>query len=139
MIGGMPPKSSPIAASLRKAAQRLPDITEGVACAGTVIESRTFKVRDRAFLFLGPREARLKLTESQPEARRLAQSAPARVQVGAGGWTKVTLEGEGAAPPTATLDRWVAESHRAYAAPPPKTKPKKAVAKKKRSPGASRA
>ncbi len=107
-----------MATTLRKAAERQPDITTGVACAGTAIESRTYKARDKAFLFLGARDARLKLTDSVAEASRF----PGRVQVGAGGWTKLVFDGDGAAPSAAQLQRWVAESYRAFAAPAKKKK-----------------
>src|SRR5713226_4595552 len=40
--------------ALRRAALRHPDVEEGLACKGTVIESVTFKVQGKAFLFLRP-------------------------------------------------------------------------------------
>ena len=38
---------------LHSIAAKLPDVEEGVACAGTSLEKRTMKVRGKAFLFLG--------------------------------------------------------------------------------------
>lgn len=97
--------------ALRELALRLPAVEEGVACEGTAIEKRTLKVGGKAFLFLGPRDALLKLRESLPEAKRLAQAEPERYRAGAGGWTKVCF-GPDAPADLALLARWIAESHR---------------------------
>ena len=111
---------SDTAKRLREAALRRPGVEEGVACAGTKLESRTFKVGGKAFLFLGGEHARLKLGPSQGEAKKLAAAQPARYQIGAGGWARITLDGEGPAPAAALLARWVEESHRLFAATRPK-------------------
>lgn len=97
--------------ALRAFASGLPETTEGVACAGTSLESRTVEVRKKAFLFLRPTEARLKLRESLPEAMHLAATAPDRWRVGSLGWVAVTLPGATEAD-RAVLMRWVEESRR---------------------------
>ena len=38
---------------LRAIAMRLPDVEPGVACKGTALESITYQVRNKAFLFVG--------------------------------------------------------------------------------------
>ena len=48
-------------------ARALPDVTEGVACAGTKLESRTFAVGKKSFLFVSASEMRLKLDASAAE------------------------------------------------------------------------
>jgi hypothetical protein len=67
-------------------------------------------VKGKAFLFLGPKDGRLKLGASAAAAGKVAN-----VQVGANGWTKFPL-GDGA-PPLATLKAWVKESHALLGAP----------------------
>jgi hypothetical protein len=88
--------------ALAAIARSLPDVTEGVACAGTVLESRTFQVGGKAFLFLSAKVARLKLATSAGDAQRRG------VEVGANGWAKIVLD---ALPPVPLCKRWVAESH----------------------------
>jgi predicted DNA-binding protein (MmcQ/YjbR family) len=104
----------PAVAALRAAALRLPDVEEGIACEGTVLESHTFKTGKKAFLFLRATEARLKLSTSIPEATKRAKQDAARFSVGAQGWVKILLQGS---LPTALLARWVAESQRTLAIP----------------------
>ncbi len=94
---------------LRRLASQLPDVEEGVACAGTALESRTYKAKKKAFLFLGEDHARMKLDASAKEAKKLG------FEVGANGWVKVPLD---EAPPKAVLERWVAESHALMAGTP---------------------
>lgn len=89
-------------AKLDSIARALEGVTRGVACAGTALESHTYKVDDKAFLFVSREHARLKLSVSVAEARRLG------AQVGTGGWTKLTLAD---LPSDAALARWIAESH----------------------------
>ncbi len=90
--------------NLAAIANALPGVTEGIACAGTSLESRTWKVNEKAFLFVSKKEARLKLESSIAEARKLG------VAVGANGWAKFALD---APPPAVVLKRWIAESHAA--------------------------
>ena len=49
-----------IAAILCAQALKLPGAVEDVACEGTALESRSFKINGKAFLFVGARDARLK-------------------------------------------------------------------------------
>ena len=63
--------------ALRSLALRYPGAQEGIACNGNSLEKRTIKAGGKAFLFLGPRDAMLKLRDSLPEATRLARELPA--------------------------------------------------------------
>jgi hypothetical protein len=83
-------------------AKSLVGVDEGVACAGTALESHTFRVNGKAFLFLSKKEARVKLAASLAEAARLGCAA------GAHGWVKFEFD---APPPANVLKRWIAESH----------------------------
>ncbi|MBM3981834.1 MAG: MmcQ/YjbR family DNA-binding protein [Planctomycetes bacterium] len=100
--------------TLRAAALRLPGTAEGVACEGTALEKRTIKARGKAFLFLGPTSAMLKLGASVAEATALAAAEPDRYRVGAHSWVTVTF-GAGASPPAGLMARWVEESYRLVA------------------------
>jgi hypothetical protein len=86
----------------------LPGVTEGVACAGTALESRTFGVGKRVFLFLSPKESRLKLGSAANDARALG------FEVGANGWIKVANATQ---PGVAVLRRWIAESYEVVCGP----------------------
>lgn len=120
------PRSAPeLSQALRSAALGLPETEEGIACAGTSLEKRTIKVKGKAFLFLGPVDAMLKLSVSLAEAANLAAQEPARYKVGAHGWTTITF-GNFESLPVATLVKWVAESYQLLA---PKN-PVKKVTKK---------
>jgi YjbR protein len=113
----MAPAKSPADAfvdALRAAALRLPDVEEGIACKGTAIESRTFKVHKKAFLFVRRAQVMLKLEASADEARRLA-SMDERFHVGTGGWVTVKPGAAKSAPRLSLLKRWVAESYRLLA------------------------
>jgi hypothetical protein len=89
-------------ADLRKIALALPNVELGIACAGTALESRTYRTGKKAFLFVSRKEARLKLDASASEARELGFA------VGANGWVTLPLE---ALPATTIAKRWVAESY----------------------------
>ncbi len=102
--------------ALRKAALRHPDVEETVACQGTSVESASFKVKGKAFLFLRAGTAMVKLDKSRAEAARLAAKAPDRCKAGAQGWTTITLGGDSAVPPE-LLKRWIDESYALMAAP----------------------
>lgn len=98
---------------LRHHALRLPGTAEGIACAGTALETRTITAGSKAFLFLRDTEIRLKLRDSLPEATARAAEEPDRFAIGAHGW--VTIR-----PPVATaeqpmLARWAQESFRLIA------------------------
>jgi hypothetical protein len=98
---------------LRSLALSYPDTAEGVACAGTALEKRTIKVRNKAFLFLGAKDAMLKLGDSLPQATQLARQQPQQCKVGAHGWVTVALGDETV--PIDVLRRWIEESYRLLA------------------------
>jgi hypothetical protein len=109
------PEPEQIMQALRQAARTHADVEEGLACKGTVIESATFKVNGKAFLFLRPGTAMLKLDTSLDEASKLAAEKPACYKVGSGGWATVNLS----SPKDLSMDiltRWIAESHGLFAA-----------------------
>jgi hypothetical protein len=87
---------------LGKIALALPGVEQGIACAGTALESRTYLTKKKAFLFVSKKQARLKLDASAPQARRSGFA------VGANGWVTLALD---ALPAASVLRRWVAESH----------------------------
>ena len=87
---------------LRAIALALPDVEQGIACAGTVLESRTYRTGNKAFLFVSKKDARLKLGASASAAEKLG------FKVGANGWVTVPLD---ALPPAATTKRWIKESY----------------------------
>jgi hypothetical protein len=107
--------------ALRKIALGLPETEAGIACKGTAVECATVMVRNKAFLFLGKKEIRLKLDESLDEAGKLAAEEPEVYKVGAKGWISITVAGIESAP-AGVLDRWIGESYRLFA-------PKKLAAK----------
>jgi hypothetical protein len=108
---------SSVATTLTKAASAIAGVAEGIACAGTSLESRTFNVGGKAFLFVGTKDARLKLDASLGEAMALARQASSGVRVGTKGWVTLRIESE-EAPDATTLRRWVRESHGVTASPP---------------------
>lgn len=102
----------PHSEALRQAAIALPEVTEGTSCV-----NRAFKVRGKAFLYVGEKKVgtkhehsyvMLKLADSLGEAG--AMDDP-RVSVGKIGWVTLRF------PPSEPLDadllaRWVVESYR---------------------------
>lgn len=125
--------------SLIAAAAKLPGAEEGIACAGTALESRTLKIGGKAFAFFGPTELRVKLSRSLPAAEKLARTKPGSCVPGAGGWTKCTL-GPGMLP-VSTLAKWITESYRLFAPPPygdakeARPRPKKPASPKRKQRG----
>jgi hypothetical protein len=103
--------------ALQDAALRHPGVEKGVACAGTALESTTFRTRGKAFLFLRRADARLKLQQSLPAAIRMAAEDPDRYQAGANGWVMIRWGGDGA-PPVKVLVRWIDESRRVVSGEP---------------------
>ena len=89
-------------ADLGRIALALPEVEQGIACAGTPLESRTYQTRKKAFLFVAKRQARLKLDASAEEAKRIGFA------VGANGWVTLPLD---ALPAASVVKRWIAESH----------------------------
>ena len=129
------------AQALRRIASRHADVEQGVACKGTSLESTTFGVRRKVFLFMrvtdGVFNLRLRLGDSRGEAAKLAAKEPGRYAIGAGGWAKVTFS-EGDAAPLDLLERWIDESHAAVVGPRPDAK-RSAGAKPKTSASRKRA
>jgi hypothetical protein len=87
---------------LRSMALSLPNVEQGLACAGTALESHTCRIGNKTFLFVSKKEARLKLDSSAPEAKGLG------FKVGAGGWVTLPLDG---LPAAHIARRWIAESY----------------------------
>lgn len=87
---------------LRSIALALPGVEQGIACAGTALESRTYRMGNKAFLFVSTKDARLKLGESAAAARKLG------FKVGANGWVSIPID---ALPPTPIARRWIRESY----------------------------
>jgi hypothetical protein len=107
--------------ALAKHALALDGTEEGVACEGTPIESRTIKVKGKAFLFLGAGAVRLKLGASLARAQAIGAKEP-RVVAGAGGWVKIVVL-DGALPAKLPVAAWIDESY-ALMAGAAKPKPK---------------
>jgi hypothetical protein len=129
----MKTKSPPPTDALRAIAMSLPDVEEGVACKGTPIEKRTFKAKKKAFLFLGVRDAMVKLSDSVAGATKLAAKHPTRYKVGSNGWT-TAMFGEGMDAPLDLLERWIDESYRVVTSSKSKSKSKsKPAAKNKKT------
>ena len=106
--------SDRVVQALRRAALRQADVEESVACRGTPIESATFKVGGRAFLFLKSGRVMVRLDRSLAEASKLAGKKPGAFKVGSGGWTTVTYE-DPSHIPIKTLEKWIGESYRVLA------------------------
>ena len=100
--------------SLRDLALKYPQAEEGIACAGTAIEKRTIKVRNKAFLFLGKADAMLKLSDSLAGAVKLAAKEPGLYKPGANGWVTVKFDAD-TSPSQEVLARWIDESYRLLA------------------------
>jgi len=95
--------------TLRRFALRLPETVEGVACAGTALESHTVKRKNKAFIFLRVSEVRLKLAGSIKEATAIASQDPKHYAVGANGWVQVRIDGD--FDQLDVLKRWIEESY----------------------------
>ena len=100
--------------ALRKAALAHPDVEESLACKGTAIESASFRVSGKAFLFLSPAKAMVKLDRSREQASELEAESPDACKTGAGGWTTIALAAP-SRPSLATLRAWIAESYGSFA------------------------
>ncbi len=91
--------------SLRAWAMTDDAVTQAVACAGTALESTTFAVNKKAFLFIQPKAdgvvLRFKLSGSLDDAKRRG------CVVGATGWVTLSVAG---GPPPGFVQAWIAES-----------------------------
>lgn len=105
---------SDVAAGLRKWALRFEGTDEGIACAGTPAERATVRANKKAFLFVGVKDAMMKVTASLAEAKALEARDPKKYKVGANGWVKVFYD-DAHAPDLDTVHRWIDESHAAAA------------------------
>lgn len=96
-------------------AESFPEVTRGVACKGTKLESTTFGVKNKVFLFVrdqsDPVELRFKLAASASEAQKLS-ATDKRVSIGANNWAKLSFSPTD--PPALDLvQRWIGESYTA--------------------------
>lgn len=108
-------EKNPIMQTLRDAALAHTGVEEGLACVGTAIESATYKVNGKAFLFLRPGTAMLKLGASLENAAKLCAEKPGCFKVGSGGWVTVDLA-HSSDLPKGILTQWIAESHDLFSA-----------------------
>ena len=108
-----PAAGDPVKA-LRSIAMRYPEVEEGIACKGTVLECSTFQARKKAFLFVSAKDARVKLGESLKEAADLEAKNPDGYQVGGKGWVKIIFNPDRPAP-GGLMERWIDESYRLLA------------------------
>lgn len=106
-----PSQAGDLGAFLRQAALNKEEAEESVACAGTALEASSFKVSGKAFLFVGKKDARLKLQGLLVQAGEMAQLHPECVKVGAHGWVTITF-GSSVNLATPMLEAWVEESYR---------------------------
>lgn len=109
--------------AIRELALSYPDTEEGIACEGTSLEKRTVKVRNKAFLFIGPADFMLKLGDSLPDAMLRAASHPEQYNAGATGW--VTVKFGVQSPPLKLLQKWIKESYSLMTPKQPATAPTK--------------
>ena len=109
--------------NLATIALALPDVDQGIACAGTALESRTYQLKKKSFLFVSKDQARLKLDASASEAKKLGFT------VGANGWVAIPL---GDVPAVAVIKRWIAESYSLVAQTSGGSSPRRAATKKRR-------
>jgi|SRR5579885_503598 len=94
---------------LRDFALEFPEAEEGISCEGTAVETRTVKAGNKAFVFLGAKQTRLKLSKSLAQAGKLETKEPKRYKVGANGWVTVTYDSENPVD-VELLQKWITES-----------------------------
>jgi len=105
----MPAHSKNPTAAIQAAAAKLPDVTVGTACNQT-----SYKINNKAFLFVGPQggryKAMFKLNASIPQAQELAAAQPDAFEVGRLDW--VTARFSDKKPlPKAIWSKWLKESY----------------------------
>ena len=108
---------------LRKLAMTYAEVDVAIACKGTALESSSFKVAKKSFLFLRPAELMLKLGASIDEAIEFAKANPDVCKVGAGGWVTIRIDVEAA--PMEQVKRWLDESYQLFASKKPAAKTKR--------------
>ena len=97
--------------ALRSLALRYPEAEEGIACKGTALECSTFKAGNKAFLFVGAKDVKVKLRGSLAAAAKLAAKEPSRFQAGGHGWVSVKFSPDRPLP-FDLLEKWIDESYR---------------------------
>lgn len=94
---------------LRLKASRFPGVDAGTSCTQT-----SYKVRGKAFLFIGEQggryKAMFKLATSMEEASKLAQRHPRDFQVGSGIWVTARFSAEEPLPEKRWV-KWLTESY----------------------------
>ncbi len=118
-------KSEKMIESLRKVALSCPDTEETLSCKGSAIQSATFKIKGKSFLFVRPGNVMVKLGASFEQAGELAAKHPKSLKVGKGGWTTVTDPGSKEVP-LALLKKWAKESYAVFSSSKKKEKKTKA-------------
>ncbi len=116
-----PPNSDKLIENLRKVALSCPNTEETLSCKGTAIESATFKIKSKSFIFVRPGNVMVKLDTSLEEAGKLAKENPKSLKVGKGGWTTITAPGSKEVP-LSLLKKWTKESYELFCAPKNKKK-----------------
>ncbi len=110
--------------AIREAASRFPDVDTGTSCT-----QGSFKVRKKAFLFIGPQggrfKAMFKLDASRPAAEALAAQEPDRFEAGSTAWITARFSAEKPLPKK-LWSKWLKES---YGLSTAKVAPKKKPAK----------
>jgi len=80
---------------IREAAASFSDVVVGTSC-----NQNSFKTKRGSFLFIGPGakgigcKAMFKLKASMPQAKKLAESAPDKFEVGSTGWVTTRFTSE---------------------------------------------
>lgn len=101
------------AAALRDFAMSFPEAEAGTSCV-----KRAFRVRKKAYVYIGMKKegynVMVKLRDSLAAASALQAEQPDRFQVGAHGWTTVRLPHDDLGPP-GLLEGWIDESYRLLA------------------------
>jgi hypothetical protein len=95
---------------VRKIALAYPDVVEGTVC-----ERTSFKVKKKAFVFMGrgdeTYDIMVKLHKSLDEAAALAAQEPESYKVGGHNWVTARYRND-QQPPAGLLERWIDESYR---------------------------
>lgn len=114
--------------AIRVAASRFADVDTGTSCT-----QGSFKVRKKAFLYIGPQggrfKAMFKLDASRGEAEALAAKDPDRFQAGSTAWVTARFSADKPLPKK-IWTTWLKES---YGLSTAKAAPKKKAARKKAS------
>ena len=104
-------KSKDPTEAIRLQAAAFPDVAKGTSC-----NQSAFKAGKGTFLFIGPGpkgvgfKAMFKLTDSKPQALKLAEENPERFEVGSTGWVTTRFTAEKPLPKR-IWGRWLTESY----------------------------